>query len=66
MVGCLSDKYKRVYVLARVGGREVGRKADALHQSLGTTAALGLYQFKVGDQESSLTASALLGARYTF
>ena len=30
----------RVYVLAGVGAREVRRKADALHQSLRTTAAL--------------------------
>jgi len=33
---------------------------------LGTTASVGLYSFKVGDFDSSLTASAQLAARYTF
>ena len=46
----------------------LGATASYVHSfgRLGATAAVGLYHFEVGDFESSLTASALVGARYTF
>lgn len=47
----------------------VGATASYYHDfgRLGTTAALGLYSFRVGDGlETSLQGQALLGARYTF